>query len=125
MKWATSLAGWLSGFRPKQIKIGPLHLGRHARCGEPYCGDVITLGAAVLEPRVNDQDDATLRRRLLFLMLGGPLASILLAGALEIAVYVSQPDFVVAFGLHVGAVFSALIGHCRLFAGREPSRHVF
>ena len=82
------LAGWLSGFRPKQIKIGTLHLGRHARCGEPYCGDVITLGAAVLEPRVSDQDDATLRRRLLFLMLGGPLASILLAGALEIALYV-------------------------------------
>jgi hypothetical protein len=103
------LAGWLSGFRPKQIKIGTLHLGRRARCGEPYCGDVITLGAAVLELRVNDQDDATLRRRLLFLMLGGPLASILLAGALEIAVYVSQPDFVVAFSLHGGAVFSALL----------------
>ncbi len=103
------LAGWISGFRPKQIKIGTLHLGRRARCGEPYCGDAITLGAAVLEPRVNDQDDATLRRRLMFLMLGGPLASILLAGALEIAVYVSQPDFVVAFSLHGGAVFSALL----------------
>ena len=103
------LAGLFFGFRLKQIKIGTLHLGRHARCGEPYCGDVITLGAAVLEPRVSDQDDATLRRRLLFLMLGGPLASILLAGALEIALYCIQPDFVVAFSLHVGAVFSALL----------------
>ena len=103
------VAGWFFGFRLKQIKIGPIHLGKHARCGEPYCGDVLTLGAAVLEPRVSDQDDATLRRRLSFLILGGPLASILLAGALEIAVYVSQPDFIVAFSMHVGAVFSTLL----------------
>ena len=80
-----------------------------SRCGEPYCGDVLTLGAAVLEPRVSDQDDAALRRRLLFLLLGGPLASILLAGALEISLYVAQPGFLVAFSMHVGAAFSALI----------------
>ena len=30
------LAGWLFGFRLKQIKIGALHLGGYARCGEPY-----------------------------------------------------------------------------------------
>ncbi|HSK43236.1 MAG TPA: M50 family metallopeptidase, partial [Candidatus Binatia bacterium] len=103
------VAAWLFGFRLKQIRIGPVHLGRHARCGEPYCGDVLTLGAAVLEPRVSDQDDAKLRRRLLFLMLGGPLASILLAGALETALYFTQPDFVVTFSLHVGAVISTLL----------------
>lgn len=102
------LAGWLFGFRLKQIKIGTLHLGKHTRCGEPYCGDVITLGAAVLEPRANDQD-ATLRRRLLFLMLGGPLASISLAGALEAVQHFAHPGFLVGFSLHVGAVFSALI----------------
>lgn len=103
------VSGWLSGFRPKQIKIGTLHLGRRARCGEPYCGDVLTLGAAVLEPRVSDQDDATLRRRLLFLMLGGPLASISLAGALEAVQYIANPGFLVGFSLHVGAAFSGLI----------------
>ncbi|HEY4678762.1 MAG TPA: hypothetical protein VIJ01_16470 [Candidatus Angelobacter sp.] len=103
------LAGWFLGFRLKQIKIGTLHLGRHAGCSGIYCGDVITLGASILEPRVSDQDDATLRRRLLFLMLGGPLASISLAGALEAAVYFANPDFIVAFSLHVGAVFSALL----------------
>jgi hypothetical protein len=103
------VAGWLSGFRLKQVKIGPVHLGKYARCGEPYCGDVLTLGAAVLEPRATDQDDATLRRRLLLLILGGPLASILLAGGLETALYLTQPDFVVAFSLHVGAVFSVFI----------------
>jgi hypothetical protein len=103
------LAGWFFSFKLKQIKIGPVHLGRHSRCGEPYCGDVITLGAAVLEPRVSDQDDATLRRRLLFLMLGGPLASILLAGALETVQYMAHPRFLVGFSLHVGAAFSGLI----------------
>jgi len=103
------LAGWFFGFRVKQIKIGALHLGTHARCGEPYCGDVITLGASVLEPRVSDQDDATLRCRLLFLMSGGPLASILLAGALETLQYIVRPGFLVGFSLHVGAGFSALL----------------
>jgi hypothetical protein len=103
------LAGWFFSFKLKQIKVGPVHLGRHSRCGEPYCGDVITLGAAVLEPRVSDQDDATLRRRLLFLMLGGPLASILLAGALETVQYMAHPRFLVGFSLHVGAAFSGLI----------------
>jgi hypothetical protein len=103
------VAGCFSGFRLKQIKIGALNLGRHARCGEPYCGDVITLGATVLEPRVSDQDDAALRRRLLFLVSGGPLASMLVSGALETVVYIVQPQFIVAFSLHVGAVFSALL----------------
>ena len=63
------VAGWFSGFRLKQIEIGALPLGRRARCGEPYCGDVITLGAAVLEPRMSDPDDATIRRRLWLLTL--------------------------------------------------------
>jgi hypothetical protein len=103
------LAGWFFGFRVKQIKIGALHLGTHARCGEPYCRDVITLGASVLEPRVSDQDDATLRYRLLFLMSGGPFASILLAGALETLQYIVRPGFLVGFSLHVGAGFSALL----------------
>jgi hypothetical protein len=103
------VAGWFSGFRLKQIKIGGLQLGRHARCGEPYCGDVITLGAAVLEPRVSDQDDATLRRRLMLLTLGGPAASIALAALLEIALHYTHPAFIVAFSLHVAAVFSALL----------------
>lgn len=103
------LAGWLFGFRLMQIKIGPLRLGKHAHCGEPYCGDVLTLGASVLEPRVADLSDSGLRRRLLFLLLGGPVASLLLATALETALYVAHPGFIVAFSLHVCSAFSALI----------------
>jgi len=103
------LGGWFSGFKVKQIRIGPLHLGKHARCGEPYCGDVLSLGASVLEPRVIGHDDAALRRRLLFLLLGGPLANLLLAGSLEIALYLAQPGFIIKFGIHVCAAFSTLI----------------
>ncbi|HEY2236167.1 MAG TPA: hypothetical protein VGK01_22030, partial [Candidatus Angelobacter sp.] len=52
---------------------------------------------------------ATLPRRLFLLTLGGPVASILLAGGLETVLYFIQPGFVVAFSLHVAAVFSALL----------------
>jgi hypothetical protein len=101
--------GLFAGFKLKQIKLGPLHLGKHSCCGEPYCGDVLSLNTAVLEPRVSSQSDAALRRRLLLLSLGGPLASLLLAAALEISLYVAQPGFIIAFSLHVAAAFSGLI----------------
>ena len=42
-------------------------------------------------------------------MLGGPLASISLAGALEAVQYLTHPGFLVGFSLHVGAAFSGLI----------------
>jgi hypothetical protein len=102
------LAGWLFGFKIKQIRIGPLHLGKHANCREPYCGDVLTLGVAVLEPRVSDQDDAALGRRLLGLLLGGPLASFIMAGVLQLWLNLAQPRYLAAFGMQVGVVFSAL-----------------
>lgn len=103
------LAGLFSGFKLRQIRLGPLHFGKHVHCREPYCGDVLTLGVAALDPRVRNQDDASLRRRLLFLMLGGPLASFLLAGALELSLFLTQPRFPFTFGMHVCAAFSALI----------------
>jgi hypothetical protein len=103
------LAGLVFGFKIKQIKIGPLHLGKHARCGEPYCGEVLSLGAAVVEPRVGDQSEAALRRRLFLLSLGGPLASLLLPAVLEGWLFFAHKGFLVAFSIHVGAAFSALI----------------
>jgi hypothetical protein len=102
------LAGMLFGFKITQIKIGPLQFGKHVRCREPYCGDVLTLGVTVLEPRVTDQNDAALRRRLLFLLLGGPFTSLLLAGALELSLAMVQPRFLIAFSVHLAAAFSAL-----------------
>ena len=102
------LAGMLFGFKTTQIKIGPLQFGKHVRCREPYCGDVLTLGVAVLEPRVTGQNDATLRRRLLFLLLGGPFTSFLLAAVMELALAMVRPRFLTAFSMHLAAAFSAL-----------------
>ena len=102
------LAGLLFGFRLKQIRIGLLRLGKHVNGRALYCGDVLTLGFMVLEPRASEQDNGALRRRLWFLLLGGPLASLLLAGALEFSYTMAQPRFLSAFGLHVGAAFSSL-----------------
>src|SRR5580765_5600102 len=104
------LAGLFFGFRVTQISIGPLHLGKHVNCREPYCGDVLTLGVAVLEPRATGPDDEALRRRLLFLLLGGPMASFLLAGVLELSLAMVQPHSLVAFSMHLGAALSALFG---------------
>jgi Peptidase family M50 len=101
------LAGLLFGFKITQIRIGPLRLGKHVNCGEPYCGDVLTLGVAALEPRAITQDDV-LRRRLLGLVLGGPLASFILAGVLQLSLILAQPRYLAAFGMQVGAAFSAL-----------------
>jgi hypothetical protein len=103
------LFGALSGFRLTQIKIGPLHFGRHARCGEPYCGDALTLGLAVLEPRVANQDDAALRRRLVLLAMGGPALNLTLAGALQLWLALLQPGFLTRYILDVGIAFSALL----------------
>jgi hypothetical protein len=102
------LAGSLFGFRLTQLRIGPLHFGKHVNCGEPYCGDVLTLGITALEPRVTDQSNEVLSRRLWFLLLGGPLGSVLLAGALEFYLTMAQPRFQIAFGMRVAAVLSML-----------------
>ncbi len=104
------LAAYVSGFKLTQIKMGPLHFGKHGNCGEPYCGDVLTLGLSVLEPRVAGHNDATLRRRLVFLSLGGPLGNLLFAAALGLSLALVQPGFLASYALRVGAVFSALLG---------------
>lgn len=102
------LAGSFFGFKVTQLRIGPLQFGKHVHCGEPYCGDVLTLGFVALEPRVANQDDQALRRRLWFLMLAGPLSSLLLAGVLEFYLAMAQPSFPIAFGMRIAAVLSVL-----------------
>lgn len=102
-------ASFFAGFRVTQIRVGPVYLGKNPRCGEPYCGDVLTLGPWVFESRANSQA-ALLRRRLMVLVLGGPLASLLLALLLELTLILAQPSFLAGFALQIGAAFSALLG---------------
>src|SRR5262245_32011503 len=85
------LAGMLSGFKLTQIRLGSFGLGRHVKCREPYCGDVLTLGPMALEPRERALDEAGLRRRLVVLLAGGPLASFAWACALELLQALTQP----------------------------------
>ncbi len=103
------LAGLFFGFKLRQIKIGPVHLGKHANCGEPYCGDVLTLGSSVLEPRIADQEDSSLRQRLAFLVMGGPLANLLFASSLQLAAVFLTPGFILNYILHVSSAVSALL----------------
>ncbi len=103
------VGAYFSGFKITALKLGPLHFGRHAHCGEPYCGEVLTLGLAALKPHDTDQDDASLRRRLLCLSLGGPVANLLLAAALAAAPVVLRSGFLLDFALRMAAAFSGLL----------------
>ncbi|HZD96488.1 MAG TPA: hypothetical protein VE133_19660 [Candidatus Sulfotelmatobacter sp.] len=114
------LSGTLFGFKITQIKIGALRPGKHAHCGEPYCGDVLTLGLAVLEPRASAQEDNQLRRRLTFFSLGGPLANLLFAAGLQISLAVLRPNFI-GYMLQIGAAFSALLAIAALLP--DVNRH--
>lgn len=103
------LAGSFFGFKLTQIKIGPLQLGGRAKCHEPYCNGVIALGVMMLEPKSADHKDAELRRRLSFLLLGGPIAGFIFAGIAELALVVTQPGLKIVFGMHVVAAFSLVL----------------
>lgn len=103
------LSGLFFGFKITQIKIGPLQWGGRTKCHEPYCNGVIALGVMMLEPKSADQKDTELRRRLSFLLLGGPIAGFMFAGIAELALVVMQPGLKVVFGMHVVAEFSLVL----------------
>jgi hypothetical protein len=103
------LFGWLFGFKLRQIKLGLLRFGKHVSCGEPYCGDVLTVGRAVMEPRVTAWEDNTLRRRLTLLLMGGSLANLLFAAALQLSLLFLPANFILAYILRVGSAVSALV----------------
>ncbi|HEY7405933.1 MAG TPA: site-2 protease family protein [Candidatus Angelobacter sp.] len=103
------LGAHFSGFKITSVKLGPVQFGKHAHCGEPYCGDVLTFGLAALRPHDTDQDDSSLRRRLLYLSLGGPVANLMLAAALAVAPAVLRSGFLLDFALRMAAAFSGLL----------------
>src|ERR1700755_1594223 len=84
------VAAWFAGFKFKQFKLGGWRMGGHAKCREPYCGDVLAFGFAVLEPRMAGDDAAHLRRKLWMVYSGGPLANLICAAAFEFSVTMMQ-----------------------------------
>ncbi|HLY92665.1 MAG TPA: hypothetical protein VKQ89_05355, partial [Candidatus Angelobacter sp.] len=103
------ITAYFSGFKITGIKLSPLDLGRHVRCGEPYCGDVLTVGLAALEPRLAGEGDSVLRRRLMWLVLAGPLGSLVFAGGLGLALTLAHPNFLISYALRIGAAFSIML----------------
>ncbi len=101
-------AGLLLGFKLTACRIGPLHLGRHRRCREPYCGDVLNVGVAVMLPP-GGKDDAGLRRHLGWLMMGGPMMNLAAAAMLGLFLTVARLPLLAAFAVQVTAAFSALL----------------
>jgi hypothetical protein len=85
------LAAWLTGFR----------LGRPEGS---YSCDVLRLGVLSVRPRTVEH----LSRHLGLLVLGGPLASLLLPPLLEIIVAGAQSD--VGFAVHIFSAISLLVG---------------
>jgi hypothetical protein len=93
-------------FRAVQIKIGPFSV--RDQLAE---ADVLSLGFLVMRPN----DDDRLRRRLAYLVFGGPLASILLPVAAEALLHFAQSQWgpmyvLVPAGVHVFSALSFLLG---------------
>lgn len=94
------LAGWLSGFSVHRVQFGagPSFERLHAR-------ETIHVGVLRLEPR----SSLHLRRRLLVMFLGGPIAGLLFALGLEFCRDWSQAGLLVQFRVHVVSALSALV----------------
>ena len=103
------LAASFSGFKITGIRMGVPGFGRSAGCGEPYCGDVLRFGVSALEPSVAGENDAVLRRRLLLVSLGGPIANFAFAAGVAVFLSLLHPSFLVAYALRTGAAFSVML----------------
>lgn len=100
------LAGRLNGFRAVSFKIGSFTFGERL-----YPTDVLLLGMLVMCPVRTER----LRQRLTWLVLGGPLASLLVPLVLEVALRLAQSHwgeiyFLVPAGIHVFSTLSVLLG---------------
>jgi hypothetical protein len=104
------LAAWTAGFRLTPWAGRESAEGKFSAGRKLYSCEGLRLGVFSLEPRKLDQ----LPRRLLVVMIAGPLTSLLLALTLEILAQVGNPALLTAFSLHVLAGFSFLVGVAEL-----------
>lgn len=107
------LAGRLAGFDIVSLRVGPLWTRLPWSRHRANLAEAVPLGLAAIRSRRKNH----LRRRLLFLMLAGPLASLLTPLALVTFLWIlptpQQPGSVyllTSFSLHVLAVLSTLYG---------------
>jgi hypothetical protein len=107
------LVAWMSGFRPA--------LRSHASVTEAYGAvrkfyscEGLRLGIVRLGQGKMAQRPDQLRRRLLFLVMGGPLASLLVPPILEITAYITNAGSVSTYFIHVFSTLSVLVGIAEL-----------
>ncbi len=77
------IAGGIAGFEPVRIKIGPFSFSTESGRQKLRCEEILPLGFAVLKPRSTDR----LRQRLFYVVMGGPLANLLMPLFLESVFY--------------------------------------
>lgn len=100
------LAGRMTGFQPVGFRIGSFTFG-----GKLYSTDVLLLGLIVMRPISSER----LRQRLTWLVLGGPLTSVLSPVILESVLWFVQSRWngigsLVPAGVHVYSTLSFLLG---------------
>lgn len=110
-------AARLIGFETVQVKFGPfLYTAKQP----PQCflgGEVFGVGGAVMRPA----GSIGLKRRLFYLVVGGSLANVGLALALEAAAYFLPLGMAGRFALHLFGTTSALVGLAALVPELNPS----
>src|SRR5437016_1246263 len=116
------LAGRMAGFEAVRIKIGPFSFASHDGRQKLRCEEILPLGFAVLRPKSEDR----LQRRLLYLVLGGPLANLLAPLLLEALFYLLPVPwgtgyFLAAFAVHVFSVVALLFGIASLLPDTNAS----
>jgi hypothetical protein len=116
------LAGRMAGFEPVRIKVGPFSFATQGGRQKLRCEEILPLGFAVLKPKTKDH----LQRRLLYLVLGGPLANLLVPMLLETVFYLLPVSwgaeyFLVSFGVHVFSIVALLFGIASLLPDTNAS----
>src|SRR5215831_3036396 len=106
------LAAWLGGFRPAIRSAN--QAGDYSTTQRFYSCPGLRMGVVRLEPAKTDQNADQLRRRLLILMAGGSLASMLLPPILEVSAYLTDARGLATFSIHVFSTLSLLIGVAEL-----------
>src|SRR5215831_19290506 len=104
------LAAWAAGFRLSPRNPNESAAGKFSASKKLYSCEGLRLGVCSLEPRRLDH----LSRRLLTVVIAGPLTSLGLALLLEVVAQVATPALLTEFSLHVLAGFSFLVGVAEL-----------
>jgi hypothetical protein len=104
------LAAWTTGFRLTPRNPNESAAGKFAASSKLYSCEGLRLGVFSLEPRKFDN----LTRRLLIVVMAGPLTSLGLALSLELVAQAATPALLTEFSLHVLAGLSFLVGVAEL-----------